>query len=366
MADQETLRFALKDFQPATFPERGAHAPFTSPLLLHARLRISPTGARELVIRNPGGGEGWYVGAWGGMVDTARITVHDRLLYRRIEAAHAVAPVEVRRVARSVALEGYAGRIAQDAARAAAASEERDRREAFARLLLVLAPAAAAPIAGARSQADLAALAPSLLASLGTAPAGELAGRLDALAVELAPAGIAPDAPGLLARDLAGVRGLAAELEAAALADPHLDTWAVGAVRQAARAAIRLAGQAQQVVQEALADPAAVLAGWPGTLAPLAAQQGRMAWLLDGFPALIATWRAGRDKGTQATRQALAELADHLPPLPREITGGQVRTPARDARGAPRRAVAAGEDWLAGIAERDLVARNEALLARAM
>jgi hypothetical protein len=361
MADQDSLRFALKDFQPATFPERGAHAPFTSPLLLHARLRISPANARELVIRNPGGGEGWYVGAWGGMVDAARITVHDRLLYRRIEAAHAVTPIAVRRVARGVALEGYAGRIAQDAARAAQAAEARDRREAFARLLLVLAPHADRAIAAARSQQDLAALAPALLGASGR----DWAGRLDALATELAPAGIAADAPGLLARDLAAVRGLVAELEAAALADPHLEAWAVAAVRQAARAAIRLAGQAQAAVQQALADPAAVLAGWPDTLAPLAAQQDRMAWLLDGFPALIATWRAGRDKGTQATRQALAELADHLPPLPREITGGQVR-PARDARATPRRAVAAGEDWLAGIAERDLVARNEALLARAM
>jgi hypothetical protein len=54
-------RALLTDFQPATFLERGATVPFTSPLLQQARIRLGLGGTREIVLRNPSGGPGWYV-----------------------------------------------------------------------------------------------------------------------------------------------------------------------------------------------------------------------------------------------------------------------------------------------------------------
>ena len=50
----EPLRFALKDFRPASFAERGAHVPFTSPILAQARLRVCARGLREVVIEEFG------------------------------------------------------------------------------------------------------------------------------------------------------------------------------------------------------------------------------------------------------------------------------------------------------------------------
>jgi hypothetical protein len=90
-------RALLTDFQPATFLERGATVPFTSPLLQQARIRLGLGGTREIVLRNPSGGPGWYVGPWDGVAEMARATVHDRLVYKRIEETGAISPLDIRR-----------------------------------------------------------------------------------------------------------------------------------------------------------------------------------------------------------------------------------------------------------------------------
>jgi hypothetical protein len=69
--------------------ERGATVPFTSPLLQQARIRLGLGGTREIVLCNPSGGPGWYVGPWDGVAEMARATVHDRLVYKRIEEKRA-------------------------------------------------------------------------------------------------------------------------------------------------------------------------------------------------------------------------------------------------------------------------------------
>jgi hypothetical protein len=88
-------RALLTDFQPATFLERGATVPFTSPLLQQARIRLGLGGTREIVLRNPSGGPGWYVGPWDGVAEMARATVHDRLVYKRIEETGAISPLDI-------------------------------------------------------------------------------------------------------------------------------------------------------------------------------------------------------------------------------------------------------------------------------
>jgi hypothetical protein len=334
MADPHALPSAVKEFQPASFAERGAHVPFTSPMLAHARLRIGPRGARELVIRNQGSGEGFYVGAWHRMIDSARLSVHDRLLYRRIEAANATLPLEIRRVAREVALEGYAGRPARAAAAAALDAEA----------------------------ATSARLHGTLLAACAAPPAGADASRLQDLAGVLTPLGLDGDIDTPLMRDLAALRGLSAALDAGAADQPH-EAPLIDTIQQAAETVIRLVAEARGAALAGTGQPMALL-GAPGAIERCAAHVGRVAWLLDGWAALAVAWEIGSAAGMPAARRALAEIAANLPELPRELAAQRPLQPSASA--TPARRVRAGQDWLSGIAERDLVARNEAMLARVL
>jgi len=348
-------------------------------MLAHARLRISARGTREVVIRNPGGGDGWYVGQWHSMIDAARLSVHDRLLYRRIEAAEAVEPLAVRRIVREVALEGFAGRQARDAAEAALTAEANALFHTHLSLLKRMLQQAglaeqAAALAEAQSAEALAHMAPSLLAGLAQ-PAGTsaeiLADRTAALAAQLAPLGLADGAEGHLARDLAGLVALNSALDGAGgdggPAEPHeADPVLVVAVQRCADATIREAEAARGAALAGAERPLALLAGGDALIGQCARQMQRMAWLLDGWPALVAVWTSGRPGGPSALRRALCEIAMNLPPMPRGPDApSQPAAPVAPAT-APQRFVRAGQDWLTGVAERDLVARHEMLLARAL
>lgn len=370
-------RAATREFLPASFAERGAHVPFTSPMLAHARLRIGKRGAREVVIRNPGGGDGWYVGQWHTMIDAARLSVHDRLLYRRIDAAEVIEPLAVRRIAREVLLEGFAGRAARDAAEAALAAETGARLQAHATLLArVLADCGAADRAGllvrAGTEDELTRLAPGLLGDLAT-PSGQAAATLcepvAALAALLAPvglpaAGLAATADSQLGRDLAEVRRLVGALDEAATDQAGLDHLLVVGVQRCAETAVRLAEAACRAALAGTARPLALLDAGPPAIARRGALVLHMAWLLDGWPALAAAWSAACARGTPAMRRALVEIALNVPPMPREADAPPDLASPGPGLAAPQRWVRAGQDWLTGIAERDLVAHNEMLLAR--
>lgn len=329
-------RAAPRDFQPATFAERGLYVPFTSPVLLRARLRTNAQGVRELVIRNPAGGEGWYVGHWHNLIDGARLSVHDRLLYRRIEAADAVQPLALRRVVREVALEGYAGRAARDAAEAAAAGEAR----------------------------ALAATQATLLAKVGGCGEAGRA-RVAALAEVLAPIGLETGGDAPLSRDFADLAALVRALDEVPAWPRGLDPALPACVRGAAAATLRLANELRSAALGGIDVADGVLAAAAEPPLRRAALITRLAWVLDGWPALLAIWSDGTAGAAHQAGRILGEIAASLPPLPLEA-GTDTPEPAATAPPhaiQPRRA-RASHDWLAGIAERDLIARNEALLAR--
>lgn len=353
------------DSQPATFLERGATVPFTSPLLEGARIRLAG-GRREVVLRNPSGGAGWYVGPWESVVELARVTVHDRLVFRRIEEMGAISPLEIRRAARTVAAEGYAGQAAKAAAVAALEAEERDWRAAYAALLAALIAqaglAGAEAVARARSRQELLALAPSLLAPL--APrlglaAEALARAAEDLAAVLARIGPA-EAPAQTARDLAALDRLLAEVAALAEADPRADQDAARAVLGVGRLAAALAADALARARAEAARPLALVAAWAEDRAAMMARLTRAEWLLDGWAALVARWDAAADQTPGRRRLALADLHRLLPVLPREVTGGAVQ-PAAPTSG---RRVARGGAWLGELAEAEGVRHNEGALAR--
>jgi hypothetical protein len=99
-------------------PDTGVHLPFLAPMLCGVRLRASPLGL-EFVLPNPSGGRGVYIAAWSVVAGFAAPSLHDTLLVGRLSGLDAIGPADVRQAARSVALDGYAGQDAADAARQA-------------------------------------------------------------------------------------------------------------------------------------------------------------------------------------------------------------------------------------------------------
>lgn len=363
-------RVLITEFQPATFLERGATVPFTSPMLQQGRIRLGAGGTRELVIRNPSGGPGWYVGPWEGVVEIARVTVHDRLVYRRIEETGALTPIEIRRAARTVAAEGYGGQSAKEAALAAIAAEEREWRTAYATLLATLLGqaglAGSEAIGEARSRQDLIALAPSLLAPiaprLGLKP-DLLARTLEELATVLARIGGAPDHPTQTARDLAAVERLVAEVKALAEDEVRADPDAVRAILANGELTVALAGDALARARAEATRPQALVTRWGEDQTATKARLTRAEWLLDGWAYLVSLWDTAGEQAPGRQRHTLPELHALLPPLPREVTGGVRVPPPAPVLG---RKVARGQEWQAEMADADLVARNERALARSV
>ncbi|WP_439578731.1 hypothetical protein [Elioraea sp.] len=361
-------RALLSDFQPATFLERGATVPFTSPLLQQARVRLGIGGLREVVMRNPSGGPGWYVGPWEGVVEIARVTVHDRLVFKRIEETGAISPLEIRRAARAVSAEGYGGQAAKGAAIAAIEAEEREWRGGYATLLATLLGqaglAGSDTIAKAHSRQELINLAPALLAPiaprLGLAPE-VLAQTLEELAAVLARIGGTADRPTQTGRDLAAVERMLAEVKALAEEDPRADPDSARAILDVGRMTAALAADALARARAEATRPQALLMAWAEDRVATKARLTRAEWLLDGWAVLVSLWDWAGDMAPGSRRHVLPELHLLLPILPREVTGATVQPLA-----APNHArkVARGSEWLAEVAEADVIARNERALAR--
>ena len=63
-------RFQADSFEPKSFRERGATVPFTTPLLLNARIRAAASGRGcEMVVPNPSGGLGALILPWASMLE---------------------------------------------------------------------------------------------------------------------------------------------------------------------------------------------------------------------------------------------------------------------------------------------------------
>ncbi len=82
----------VRDHYPATFRNRGAAVPFTTPLLAGARARDSKGAGVELVIPNPSGGRGVYIVQWPGVRALCTPTVHDTVLFGRIAQLKRIDP----------------------------------------------------------------------------------------------------------------------------------------------------------------------------------------------------------------------------------------------------------------------------------
>lgn len=359
----------MQAYHPATFRERGVAAPFTTPALLGARLRLTARGQLEIVAANPAGGRGVYVLPWSSVSGLCRPTVHDMLLGQRVGTLPDLSPAAVRTVARGVAAEGMAGREAAAAAHIAALTDQQDRIVTNFHLLLALIaqvePAELADLGAARNRsAELEYRAGRAIArigpKLGRSPAA-IATALEELAACFAGIGMSDQTPPpRISRAMAAVARLLDETSA--WGSEHKGESATQAETIGAFAAMTLscAGRMLADARAITEDMARLVRGWAGASAALGERVARADWLLDGWDRLCGIWSCA--DGDSARHAALAEIVSLLPVLPRETAAWVGKPVAIDAPWRSRESSRQHEERPIGsLFER--IERNEALRA---
>lgn len=364
--------FALQTpCHPTTFLERGVVVAFTTPALSGARVRISERSGLELIVANPSGGRGFYVLPWGGVQDFCRPTLHDRQIQERASALTCVTPGSIRQVAREVAGKGYAGREARSAA---ALLQEQDQEAQlitnYFLLLMLIAQMESnkadlnqecTPALELRAKHAVASLAPRL----GMEPEA-IGSALESLANLFKAVGLGPcAATALSARRLSRVTKLRDEMtqwaathlgESAGLAD-IIRVTADLTVACGSLAIAEIRGMAEKMPQ--------LLAQWRNKPDAVVARATRPEWLLDGWDPICALWEAAAP--TESARHtAIAEMAQQVPILPKEVGDWFGKEVKAEASNIYRRWTELNKDWRTGLPFINLVERNEHLCARSL
>ena len=367
----ELDRFRSDSFEPMSFREKGATVPFTTPLLLNARIRGANAGRGfEMVVANPSGGRGALILPWSSMPDICSPTLFDRHLWEGLTNAEDISPIGIRHEAQRLAAQGLAGRSAAVAAKDAQRRDQTGQRLMRSMLLESLITALEAPIEAAGrssvSEGDYfikrAERAVARSAAIARIPVAAFAADLEALAIALS--GAAPKIAGEDAR----LREMLSNLDDLA---NEITDW-IGDQQQeathvmAANFIVETASQTLECAEIALANTDTLIADL-GLMAPrwraekdnILERARAPEWVLDGWKTPIALWKAA---DANQRRAAIWEIALIAPILPREAKAwlGKVN----DWRDTPRRitqVVRDKADWRSGNVL-EIVARNENLI----
>jgi hypothetical protein len=364
-------RFRSDSFEPTSFRERGATIPFTTPMLLNARIRAAASGrGLEMVVTNPSGGRGVLILPWSSMLDICSPTLFDRHLWESLATNEDISPVGIRHEAQRLAALGLAGRQAALAAKDALHREQTSQRLMRSMLLESLIIATETPNESAGRAHDGAGQAFMKRAERAVGRAAAIAGLpltdfttdLEELAIALS--GTPPEIEGEDAR----LRQMIADLQR--MADEITD-W-VGDQQQeathamAANFVVASARQTVECAEVALAHTDALIADlgllmpkWKAAKDSIIERARGPDWVLDGWKTPMALWQAA---SPIQRRTYIWEIALIAPLLPREARAwlGEVS----DWRDMPRRitqVVRDKSDWRNG-SMMDLVARNENLI----
>lgn len=349
--------FSVKQ-RPATFAEAGVAAPFTTPAIAQARLRLDQRGRLEVVARNPTGADGMYVLPLAALAEFFRLSIHDRAMVEQIEASPAVTPSTIRRIALRVALEGLAGPDAQAAAGAALRQQEEHILLTLLLLLEQLLAEAGLPsidwkqidtgdkAARERLKPYFKSLEPSLGAS-----ATDLVAAVDALSGIVAPIGVAR-APfqSVAAGTLADVEAFGRSLEQW-LPGEGSDSRAIGElVIDCVRLTIACAGKSLEQATGRVRSVRGLLEAHRAAPEAVAEVLGRPVWLLDGWRHLTALWASVAEQQRDAQRDALVELGELVPLVPLSADEWLDGDPDKGrSHYEIRRFVRLNEDWRSGL-----------------
>jgi hypothetical protein len=368
-------RFKSDSFEPISFRERGATVPFTTPLLLNARIRTATSGRGfEMLVANPSGGRGMLILPWSAMLDICSPTLFDRQLWQGLAKSSDVSPIAVRRAAEHLLAQGLAGRQTAFAAKDSQQREQASQRLTRTMLLESLVAVTETPTEAAgrpqfaegeafvkraeRALARAATIAGISLAGL-TADLEELVGALS---------GATPQIEGEESR----LRHMLSDLQRIT---NEITDWARDQDKEAPHvmAATFVEATARQTLEcgqiafansdALIADLGLLLPKWKAEKENIVERARGPDWVLDGWKTPMALWQRANPSQRRA---AIWEMALIAPVLPREAKAwlGAVS----DWRDTPRRitqVVREKSDWISGNAI-ELVARNENLIGLAI
>lgn len=344
--------------RPATFAEAGVVAPFTTPLVAQARLRVDHRGRPEVVARNPTGADGVYVVPLGAIGEFFRLSIHDRAFVEHLAQLQPISPLTIRQVALALARDGLAGPDAAAAAERALANEEEQALLTMLLLLERLLQEAGLPRidwkaidTGDKNVRER--LRPhfkQLEPSIGI-DAAELVGVVDELSTIVAPIGL----PGASFKSQAGgtlaeVQALHASVEEWARAER--DEWIAVArlVIECADLTITAASHSLEAAGGICRSTGKLLKAHATAPEQVAEALTRPIWLLDGWRHLTALWRSVAEKCRDDQRDAMAELGELVPLVPLVVDGwlGKRRESVQPSSEI-RRWVRLNEDWRSGL-----------------
>ena len=370
LSDLDRFRSAL--FEPASFRERGATVPFTTPMLLNARIRrVAPGQGLELVAINPSGGRGMLILPWSMMTEVCSPTLFDRQLWESLGEATDISPIGIRHEAQRLAAQGLAGRSAALAAKDAQRREISCQRIIKSMLFesLISAAETTAESAGRSSDPNdevflkRAERAVARSAAIAGQPLAKFSADLDTLSVALS--GTIPKI-GLedarLRQMLESLTHMTDEIASWAEGEPPDSTHIQAAhfIQQTARQTIQCATIALAATDNLIADLGLLVPEWSSEWENILDCAQGPDWVLDGWKTPMALWAAAEPSQRS---EAMWEMALIAPILPREAKtwlGNE-----KNAAETPRRTtqvVRDKADWRSGNVM-ELVARNENLIS---
>ena len=349
--------FSLKQ-RPATFAEAGVAAPFTTPAISQARLRLDHRGRLEIVARNPTGGDGMYVMPLKAAGDLFRLSIHDRAMVEKLESIQPISPLEIRKQALALALEGLAG---PDARQAAERARDEDEEHALLTLLVLLErllEEAGQPridwktmdTADRASRERLKPYFKRLEPSTGMS-GGDLVAAVDALSAVVAPVGFAK-APfkSLATTTLDDLRALHVSITGWAKAESDDFAGIAALVLDCAALTINCAEKSLAKASALVQSVGRLLDAHATAPAMVAEVLNRPIWLLYGWRHLVALWQSAAGQPRDAQRDAMVELGELVPlvPLVADDWLGTTRDKPRSQYEIHRQ-VRLMEDWRTGL-----------------
>ncbi len=356
-----------ESFWPATFEERGATVPFTTPILASARVRQPDEQKLELLVPGMSGTKGTYVIPWPSLPEIFKMTVHDRALYEEIGDANVATPYEIRMAALKVARTGLAGPGVAKSAREIL--DEIENHELLARFFLIVRTLE--QLSDDKSNTSLEELVTDegkrrVKRALGFVAldlginADELYDRLEKWGTAVTPIGIIDtpvDGP---------LRRLAKRLLPFSRA---LSEWAAADVGDSvgeAQLCADTAQETQRFVMEVMVGTdrfagkvSDALSEWTDQYELILTNMRRISWLLDGWEILIKMWEAVENEPKFRQRETLVEMVRLLPLIPQNELQVAQQKVWNDLSKSMRRQVRVLESWSTGEIDIDLMLRLE-------
>ena len=329
----------IQSYRPRSFRERGVAPPFTTRLLLGARLRQSheASGILEVVVPNPSGGRGVYILPWASIGVLGRPTMHDVILGRTLceciaDTGGKLSPHLLADAVSQTALQGLAGPLAAQAAADAVQAGLASMQETRLRLLVGVTR---------RIEGDRPGLVPiaedtrenieqrgrnavsQIAGEIGQSPQ-RLMDAIEAMAAQFADIGLGEmRASARLPRLVQAMREMQHDLVAwvqaeagGSGANPADETREANAVARSAELVARIAEFLLTQARDAMTEPVAALRRFAEPKSEANADIERVFWLLDGWEGIGRLWRSS--PSIMPRNLALADMARSLPPLPDE------------------------------------------------